>query len=109
MLRIAYSMDVTDESDGYVRLLEDALAATTTALVPGKFAVELLPFLRYMPAWFPGSGKQRVFTECKTLFRTLEDTAYAHVKDTIVSSPHCATCYIKTDFFCRRRRGHRPR
>ena len=100
-------MDVTDESDGYVRLLEDALAATTTALVPGKFAVELLPFLRYMPAWFPGSGKQRVFTECKTLFRTLEDTAYAHVKNTIVSSPHRATCYIKTDFSCRKRRGRR--
>ena len=86
-------MDVTDESDGYVRLLEDALAAATTALVPGKFAVEVLPLLCYMPAWFPGSGKQRVFTECKTLFRVLEDTAYAHVKDAIVGSPHCATCW----------------
>ena len=85
-MKITYNIDVQDESDEYVRLSEVALAAAATALVPGKFVVEVIPFLRHMPAWFPGSGKQKVFTECQAMFRTLEDTAYEHVKSTIVST-----------------------
>ena len=86
MLKIAYDIDATGENDEYVRSLEEALATVSVALVPGKFAVEILPFLRHMPAWFPGSGKQKIFTECRRLFRILEDTTYAHVKDNIVGS-----------------------
>lgn len=96
VLKIAYNIDVADENDVYIRLSEDALAAAAVALIPGKFVVEALPFLRHMPAWFPGSGKQKVFTKCQELFRTLEDTAYAHVKDAIVSSQFYSTCRVIT-------------
>ena len=33
-------------------------SATTFAgsLAPGKFMVDILPWLRHLPAWFPGAG-----------------------------------------------------
>ena len=84
-MKIVYDINVAGEDDVYVHMSEEAIAASSTALVPGRFALEVVPWLRYAPRWFPGSGKQKVFAECQGLFKALEDKAYAHVKCAVVS------------------------
>ena len=50
VLKILYDIDVEDEDDVYVEISEQALAGAVEGLVPGKFLVEFLPFLRHVPS-----------------------------------------------------------
>lgn len=36
---------------------EEASVQAMSALTPGRYFVELIPALRYVPEWFPGAGK----------------------------------------------------
>ena len=87
LMKIVYDIDVADEKDKHIEMMEKAVSAGSAALVPGKWLVELLPFLRHAPAWFPGSGTQPFFQECRRLFHTLENVPYQHTKSAVVS-PH---------------------
>lgn len=40
-------------------LLDISVPAFIEASVPGQFLVDLLPALKYVPAWVPGAGFQR--------------------------------------------------
>ncbi|KAF6744930.1 cytochrome P450 [Ephemerocybe angulata] len=58
-IAILYGVDVKSVHDPFISdalLIGDAFKA---AGVPGKFLVETLPFLRYVPSWVPGAGFQR--------------------------------------------------
>ena len=84
-MKVVYDIDAPEEDNTYLRSMEEALAAASTVFVPGRFAVEFLPFLKHAPAWFPGSGKQRVFRECKRQHVEIKNSTYAHVKGVVVS------------------------
>ena len=36
-----------------------ALDGITQVMVPGRFAVDYIPLLEHVPAWFPGAGFKR--------------------------------------------------
>ncbi|KAI0763605.1 CyP450 monooxygenase [Trametes elegans] len=63
MLKIIYGIDVAGDRDEYIRLADLAIEALAVAN-PGRFAVEIFPFLRYVPAWMPGAGFQELFASC---------------------------------------------
>jgi hypothetical protein len=48
-------------------LSEEALTCITGACVPGKYAVDILPFLKYLPEWFPGGGFHKEAREGREL------------------------------------------
>ncbi|KAJ7607921.1 cytochrome P450, partial [Roridomyces roridus] len=52
----AYGLDVLPEDDPYVKLAEQANAGLIQGFIPGRFLVDSLPILKYVPRWFPGSG-----------------------------------------------------
>ena len=81
-MKIVYDIDVEDGKSEIIEMLEAAVAASSVMLIPGKFVVDLLPFLRYAPAWFPGSGRQKFITHTKKLFRMVENVPY---EDVVVS------------------------
>ncbi|KAJ7607876.1 cytochrome P450 [Roridomyces roridus] len=81
----AYGIDVAAKDDPYVRLAEDGLASVTEALVPGKFLVDSLPLLKYIPYWFPGSGFQRLARESKILSQNMLEKPFAEAKRRITS------------------------
>jgi hypothetical protein len=43
------------ENDPFVNAAETAQAAMTAALRPGKYLVDLIPALQYVPEWVPGA------------------------------------------------------
>ncbi|KAK7687641.1 hypothetical protein QCA50_008856 [Cerrena zonata] len=55
ILKVVYDMDVTNMHDEYIQIAEEALSALSQVQVPGKFWVESLPILRYVPNWLPGA------------------------------------------------------
>ncbi|KAI0094959.1 cytochrome P450 [Irpex rosettiformis] len=59
ILKIAYGIEIQPENDPFLYTAEratEAISATTNA---GSYLVDVLPFLKYVPAWFPGAGFQR--------------------------------------------------
>lgn len=117
MLKVLYDLNVTSGNDEHVRNVESALAKMSAVFVPGRFAVAFFPFLRYAPAWFPGSGKQKALADCKPILWRMEHNPYIHVKNVIVSffvltdisplSVHVLAEGSRSVSFCRRKANRR--
>ena len=57
ILKLIYGMDIVEDDDSYyVKIAEIVAAAAAEVGTPGSFLVDLLPFMRFIPAWFPGAG-----------------------------------------------------
>lgn len=57
ILSIVYDIDLdTMHDDKYFDMFEYIAEVGDNISVPGRFPVEGLPWLRYLPSWFPGGG-----------------------------------------------------
>ncbi|OJT03486.1 O-methylsterigmatocystin oxidoreductase [Trametes pubescens] len=77
IMRIAYGIEVAERNDEYVAMAEEGLAAFSSLLVPGKYLVELLPAMRFLPKWFPGARFKRDAAEARIIVHRLRDTPWA--------------------------------
>lgn len=60
------------EVDPLVDLVDEAMEQFSQAFVPGKWAVDLIPALKYLPDWFPGTEwKQTAKLWNKTMTNTI--------------------------------------
>ncbi|KAF9442547.1 cytochrome P450 [Macrolepiota fuliginosa MF-IS2] len=55
-MEITYSIPVEDPHDPLITNAEIVLDTIIEAMVPGKFLVDMIPALQYVPEWFPGAG-----------------------------------------------------
>ncbi|KAH7877875.1 cytochrome P450 [Lentinula edodes] len=56
ILDIVYGYRVTSDRDEWVEIGERAGTNFQRSVKPGAWAVDVLPFLRYVPTWFPFTG-----------------------------------------------------
>jgi hypothetical protein len=56
ILRTTYGYEVKDGQDEFVNLIESATNNFSRTSVPGAYMVDMLPFLKYLPEWLPGTG-----------------------------------------------------
>ena len=54
-----YGIDVVDENNKYMAIAERGAQIFGEITTPGRFLVDLLPWLARVPAWFPGAQFQR--------------------------------------------------
>ncbi|KAF7359102.1 Cytochrome P450 [Mycena sanguinolenta] len=59
IMRIAYGYSVTRHDDHFVVVAEEHMRIGSQAGAPGRWLVDSLPFLQYLPEWFPGAGFKR--------------------------------------------------
>ncbi|TRM66193.1 cytochrome P450 [Schizophyllum amplum] len=59
ILDIIYGHEVAEQGDYYVSLADEALEAIIHAGMFGTFLVDYLPWLQYVPRWFPGAAFKR--------------------------------------------------
>ncbi|KAJ6579947.1 cytochrome P450 [Mycena vulgaris] len=88
IMSVAYGIDVLPVDDPYIALAEEAVQSFNDAI--GRFFVDLIPALKYIPAWFPGAGFKRKAKEWRKLAQALNDVPFAEVKRQIAagSAPH---------------------
>ncbi|KAG1805788.1 cytochrome P450 [Suillus subaureus] len=60
ILYLAYGWKVIDNDDYWIRRLQDAFESSAILSQPGRWFVEVMPSLRFLPSWFPGAGFKRV-------------------------------------------------
>ncbi|KAF7360503.1 O-methylsterigmatocystin oxidoreductase [Mycena venus] len=59
IMKIAYGYPVTRNDDHFVVTAEEHMRIGSLVGAPGKWIVDSLPFLRFLPEWFPGAGFKR--------------------------------------------------
>ena len=69
-----------------IRLAQDAVKAVSITRIPGQFWVEFLPFLKYIPAWVPGTHSKKHAKYGKLLWDRVRDEPFNATKEKIVRS-----------------------
>jgi hypothetical protein len=87
ILRISHGYKPKSENDNLVRIADEATDQLNILLSPGLFAVDFLPFLRYIPEWFPGGGFHKIAREWRHTLVDLTDKSYEFVLDQMVRFP----------------------
>ncbi|KAG8714191.1 hypothetical protein FRC08_012261 [Ceratobasidium sp. 394] len=80
ILSCVYGHEVTASDDPVLKLVEGAAAHLGEALLPTNFLVNIFPWLRYVPEWFPGAGWEQVASEWR---QELRDTIEIHYRFTV--------------------------
>lgn len=81
---IGYAIDVSSNQDPFVITAEKALAGLNVASLHGAFLVEVVPLLKYVPAWVPGAGFQKKAKEWKHYAEKMVKDPFAVVKERMV-------------------------
>ena len=84
ILKVTYDIDIVDESDPYLELFDEAMEGVKEGLVPGRFLVEFLPFLRHIPPWFPGAKSQRLWAKWRAAGDKLKNLPFEYAKAKLV-------------------------
>ncbi|KAL1744100.1 cytochrome P450 [Schizophyllum fasciatum] len=80
ILGAAYGITPKPEHDAYVATADAVSTSVTRASAPGAYLVNVLPFLKYVPAWFPGARFQRDAQEWRKAVRALVERPFEEVK-----------------------------
>ncbi|KAF7334294.1 Cytochrome P450 [Mycena sanguinolenta] len=82
VLTYGYPSDLGDPL-GLVKIAQDAMEGFSVASEPGRWWVDSLPALKYIPAWFPGASFQREAQRMRGDLDKLFNVPYQYVKEEI--------------------------
>ncbi|TFY68455.1 hypothetical protein EVJ58_g999 [Rhodofomes roseus] len=85
VLESVYGHRITSLDDEYVTLMDSAMEATTTTGAAGGTLVDMLPFLKHMPAWMPGAGWKRAALRARKLVWEGHHLPYRMAREAIES------------------------
>ncbi|KAJ7650752.1 cytochrome P450 [Roridomyces roridus] len=80
LMSIIYGIDVQRSNDPYLHTAEMAARAMSEAAVPGRYLVDLISPLKYIPDWFPGAGFKRQAAEGNRLVKEMRDVPFMHTR-----------------------------
>jgi hypothetical protein len=83
---VAYGIKVSDTNDPYISTIEESMQGFVEAGTPGRFLVDQLPILKYVPSWMPGTNFKRLAARWRALNVEVLNKPYEHVKESLVSS-----------------------
>lgn len=84
ILKIAYGWTVKGNDDYIIQLINQAFRLSSSLHGPGKFLVDVFPWLRFIPAWVPGAGFKRKAAKLRQTMEQLERIPFQWAKEQIV-------------------------
>ncbi|KAF8199316.1 cytochrome P450 [Mycena galopus ATCC 62051] len=85
IISAVYGIDTLPVNDPYIALVEDAMKSFSDAMVPGRFLVDSIPILKYVPEWFPGADFKRIAREGRKLAEAVRDVPFSETKRQMAS------------------------
>ncbi|PBK86351.1 cytochrome P450 [Armillaria gallica] len=73
-----------EPSPEYIKLAKTVMHQTGEAFQPGRWAVNFIPILKWVPAWFPGAGFQKWARESRKLFFEVTRQPFYDLKNEMV-------------------------
>ncbi|KAJ6621540.1 cytochrome P450 [Mycena sp. CBHHK59/15] len=83
IMSVAYGINVLPSNDPYISMAKQAMHSLSIANVPGRYLVDSMPILKYVPEWLPGAEFKRQAREWRKLALAARDTPYADTKRNI--------------------------
>ncbi|KAF9026240.1 cytochrome P450 [Hymenopellis radicata] len=83
ILRIAYGIEVLDNTDPFIIEAEKGMHAMAVAGRAGAFLVDTWPILRFVPSWMPGAGFKRWAKEAKKSVTAMRDAPLKFVEKAV--------------------------
>ena len=81
---MTYSINIQPCNDPYIKIAEEAMGAIAELLIPGAFLVDIIPILKYVPAWFPGAKFQRKAAVMRKHAATMRNAPFAATEELMV-------------------------
>ncbi|TFY60467.1 hypothetical protein EVJ58_g5135 [Rhodofomes roseus] len=85
VLEAIYGHVVMSDEDEYLTYADDALRTATEVATPGVAIVDFLPWLRYLPTWFPGAGFKIMAAQAKPNVQLAHTKPYEQVERLMVA------------------------
>ncbi|KAF8210955.1 cytochrome P450 [Mycena galopus ATCC 62051] len=85
IMSVAYGINVLPQDDPFIAMAGAAIHTAVDASVPGRFLVNIVPALKYVPEWFPGANFKRKAREWRKMFSDMIDLPFADAKRIIAS------------------------
>ncbi|TFK21403.1 cytochrome P450 [Coprinopsis marcescibilis] len=83
ILGIAFGYTVQGDSDPFIKVSEEASKISGYAMAPGRWMVDYVPLLRYVPAWMLGAGWKRQGLIWRERLHHLADVPHLWAKNQI--------------------------
>ncbi|KAN0082680.1 Cytochrome P450 [Tylopilus felleus] len=99
IMNVIYGIAISPKADRYIEIAEKALEGMAKAAAPGAFLVDVIPWLKYVPAWMPGAGFQKKAANWKKYVLEMRDAPFAAVQkalDAGTASP-CFVTHLMND------------
>jgi hypothetical protein len=84
---MTYGMNIRPYNDPYIAIAEEAIEAMAELVIAGAFFVDILPILKYVPAWFPGAKFQRKAAMMRTHSKKIRNATFTATKKLMVFTP----------------------
>ena len=83
---VTYGIDAVEADDKFFHMAEGIAMATATISSPGRFPVEAVPSLQYLPTWLPGGRFKDYAANMREYISATQDKLYETTIDGLVSS-----------------------
>lgn len=84
-MKIAYGWTVTGDDDELLKIIAEGIEIFTATSQPGRWLVETIPWLRFVPSWFPGAEFKRKAAHNRERMRRIDVIPFKWTKEQIVS------------------------
>ncbi|GAB1517009.1 hypothetical protein RhiTH_000052 [Rhizoctonia solani] len=90
LLAAVYGYEVTSAHDPFLHLAETTMEHWGEAAIPGNFLVNVMPWIRYIPEWVPGSGWKKIVKVWKEETKEVVNFPFNYTKQQIAQgiAPH---------------------
>ncbi|KIJ28821.1 hypothetical protein M422DRAFT_189274 [Sphaerobolus stellatus SS14] len=77
---VGYDIHIKSENDPYIHAAEEAMNAAGEAAAPGRFMVDMIPWMKYIPEWVPGASFKKQARIWRKYILDMADLPFEHVK-----------------------------
>ncbi|KIJ39738.1 hypothetical protein M422DRAFT_257332 [Sphaerobolus stellatus SS14] len=80
IMEVGYGINIKSENDPYIHTAQEAMNALGEAGVPGRFMVDMIPWMKYIPEWVPGASFKKQARIWRKYILDMADLPFEYVK-----------------------------
>lgn len=105
ILETLYGFEVKGPDDVHIEMNERSVESIIECFIPGKYLVDFLPFLKYVPKWMPGASFKRKCAIWREQVMAVRNLPYKAAQNALVSNHLSIQAVMHTSEFVVRMMG----
>ncbi|TBU30135.1 cytochrome P450 [Dichomitus squalens] len=83
VMRVVYGIELRERNDEYFKMIRRLSDIGEDITVPGRYPVDAIPILRFLPSWFPGGHFKRYAARARRDALSIRDQLFQSAKTAI--------------------------